>query len=114
AFDDARARIEGVILADEGKLAVGQVEVVLVLLQGGERFGALTSAGARRAMGGPQGGDLGPQFVRRPAHGHASEKRHTRTQFKKISALPTHNPHTAGTHWVPAAGDRCCGGSGKG
>src|SRR5262249_31946158 len=74
AFDDARARIEGVMLADEGKLAVGRVEVVLMLFQGGERFGALTSAGARRAMGGPQGGDPGPQFVRRPTHGHASEK----------------------------------------
>src|SRR5262245_22592048 len=97
AFDDARTWIEGLVLSDIGKLAIGQVEVVLVPLQGGERLGPLTSAGARRAMGSPQGGDPGPQFVRRPAHGHTPENRHTRTQFREIKDLPAHNPHTAGT-----------------
>src|SRR5215472_15714110 len=66
-----------------------------MLLQDGERFGALTSTGARRTMGGPQSGDPGPRFVRRPAHGHTPENRHTRTQFREIKDLPAHNPHTA-------------------
>src|SRR6516162_8881564 len=103
ALDDARTRIEGVMLADEGQLAISQVEVVLMPLQGSERCGALSSAGARRTMSSTQGGDPGPHFVPRLHHAPTPENRHTRTQFREINDLPAHSSHKRHT---PDAGRR--------
>src|SRR5262249_9118126 len=102
-LDKTRAWIKRVILGDVGDLNITQIKVVLVLLQGGERFGALVGTSARRAMGGPQGGDPGPKLVGRPAPGHTPENRHARPQFREIKAWRAHNPHTSGTYRMPAA-----------